>query len=59
MPTRWPTMMAFGGPDLRTLYVTSLRYQRPADQLAASPLSGSLFALDVDVPGLPEPRYAG
>lgn len=59
VPTRWPTMMAFGGPDLRTLYVTSLRYQRPADQLAASPLSGSLFALDVDVPGLPEPRYAG
>jgi sugar lactone lactonase YvrE len=59
VPTRWPTMMAFGGPELRTLYVTSLRHQRPADQLAAFPLSGSLFALEVDVPGLPEPRFAG
>ncbi len=59
LPTRWPTMMAFGGPDLKTLYVTSLRANRPADQLAASPLSGSLFALRVDVPGVVEPLFMG
>jgi sugar lactone lactonase YvrE len=59
LPVRWPTMPAFGGPELKTLYVTSLRHgQSPAD-LAASPLAGRLFALDIDVPGLPEPRFAG
>ena len=54
-----PTMCAFGGPDLRTLYVTSARQQRAADELARLPQSGGIFAMQVDVPGLPEPRFAG
>ena len=54
-----PTMCAFGGPDLRTLYITSARQQRDADELARLPQSGGLFAMRVDAPGLPEPRYAG
>ena len=54
-----PTMCAFGGPDLRTLYVTSARQQRDADELARLPQSGGLFAMRVDVPGLPEPSFAG
>lgn len=58
-PGLCPTMGAFGGPDLCTLYVTSSRDKRPADELERYPQSGSLFAMRVDVPGLPEPRYAG
>lgn len=54
VPARCPTMVAFGGHDLRTLYVTSARTSRPADELAALPHSGSLFSMRVEVPGLPE-----
>jgi hypothetical protein len=32
---------------------------REPDELARLPLSGGLFAMAVDVPGLPEPRFAG
>jgi sugar lactone lactonase YvrE len=42
-----------------TLYVTTARQQRPADELARLPQSGGLFAMRVDVPGLPEPCFAG
>jgi len=59
VPAMCPTMCALGGDDLRTLFVTSARQQRDADELARLPQSGSLFALRVDVPGLPEPSYAG
>jgi sugar lactone lactonase YvrE len=59
VPAMCPTMCAFGGADLRTLYVTSARQMRPLAELAALPLSGGLFAMAVDVPGLPEPAFAG
>jgi sugar lactone lactonase YvrE len=53
LPLRCPTMPCFGGPDLRTLYVTSARDRRPAEELAATPWAGGVLALRVDVPGLP------
>jgi sugar lactone lactonase YvrE len=53
LPARCPTMPCFGGPDLRTLYVTTARDKRPADELAALPLSGCVLSTRVDVPGLP------
>ncbi len=59
LPAMCPTMCAFGGPDLRTLYVTSARQMRGADELARLPHSGGIFAMRVDVPGLPEPMFAG
>ncbi len=59
LPAMCPTMCAFGGPDLKTLYVTSARQLRDADELARLPYSGGLFAMPVDVPGLPEPAFAG
>lgn len=59
IPARCPTMCAFGGADLRTLYVTSARHGRPPEELADWPESGNLFAMRVDVPGQPEPRFAG
>jgi len=52
-------MCAFGGTDLRTLYVTSARQHREADELARLPYSGGIFSMRVDTPGLPEPLFAG
>ncbi len=59
IPAMCPTMCAFGGPDLRTLFVTSARRQRDAQELARLPQSGGIFAMSVDIPGLPEPAFAG
>ena len=59
VPAMCPTMCAFGGPDLRTLYVTTARRERGPDELARLPQSGGIFAMNVDVPGLPEPAFAG
>jgi sugar lactone lactonase YvrE len=54
VPARCPTMVAFGGPDLKTLFVTSARTGRSEEELAALPHSGSLFSTPVEVPGRPE-----
>ena len=59
VPAMCPTMCAFGGRDLKTLYVTSARQMREADELTRLPASGGLFSIAVDVPGLPEPAFAG
>jgi sugar lactone lactonase YvrE len=53
LPVRCPTMPCFGGPDLRTLYLTTASSNRPADELAAQPLAGCVLSTRVDVPGLP------
>lgn len=57
LPVRCPTMMAFGGADLRTLYVTTSRYNRPATELQHYPLSGYILSVRVDVAGRPESAY--
>ena len=59
VPAQCPTMCAFGGPDLKTLYVTSARQRRDPEELARLPQSGGIFAMRVDTPGLPEPKFAG
>jgi sugar lactone lactonase YvrE len=59
LPCAAPTCPCFGGPDLRTIFVTSLRQGLSAAQLAERPLSGGIFALEVDVPGVPVARFKG
>lgn len=59
LPVQCPTSCAFGGKDLKTLYVTSARHLLSPEQQADQPLSGSLFSLDVGVAGVPEPEFAG
>ena len=54
VPVKKPTMCAFGGPRLDTLYVTSIR---PGGDLADQPLAGGLFALNPGVTGLEEPAF--
>lgn len=57
VPAKCPTMVAFGGDDLKTLYVTSVG-NRPEDELQEYPDSGAIFKVEVDVPGLVEHRFA-
>lgn len=57
LPLRCPTMLAFGGEDLRTLYITSASHGRSAAELAQYPLSGKVLALRVDTAGRAEPYY--
>ncbi|MGH8806298.1 MAG: SMP-30/gluconolactonase/LRE family protein [Noviherbaspirillum sp.] len=57
LPVRCPTMMAFGGEDLRTLYITTARHNRPADELVRFPLSGYVLTMKVDVPGRVDSAY--
>jgi sugar lactone lactonase YvrE len=57
LPLRCPTMVAFGGDDLRTLYITSAGLKRPDVERARYPLSGCVLSLRVDVAGLAEPLY--
>ena len=57
MPFDNPTMIAFGGADYRTLFIASGRASLTPEQLAGQPLAGGIFAMRVDTPGLPEPRF--
>ncbi|MBK5264509.1 MAG: SMP-30/gluconolactonase/LRE family protein [Alphaproteobacteria bacterium] len=57
LPAQRPTMIALGGPDLRTAYVTTARAGLSPEMLDREPLSGGIFCFDVDVPGLPETPF--
>ncbi|MGV0959083.1 MAG: SMP-30/gluconolactonase/LRE family protein [Limnohabitans sp.] len=56
-PVQCPTMPCFGGDDLKTLFITSSRHGRSEAELAAMPGSGCVWAMRVDVPGLPVNFY--
>jgi DNA-binding IclR family transcriptional regulator/sugar lactone lactonase YvrE len=59
LPVPRPTSCAFGGPDLKTLYITSARIRLSATQIASAPMSGSVFSVRVDVAGAPVGVYGG
>jgi len=48
------TKLAFGGPDLCTVYATTARKGLSDADLATQPLAGGLFTFRVDTPGLPQ-----
>ena len=54
-----PTSVIFGGEDLGTLYITSMRHGVPPEELAGDAPHGALFAARPGVRGLPEPAFAG
>ena len=54
VPVKKPTMCAFGGSRLDTLFVTSIR---PGDDQDEQSLAGGVFALNPGVTGLPEPQF--
>ena len=59
LPTDHITNVAFGGPDLKTLFISSARFELDVAKLAAQPLAGALFAVDTDAVGLPANLFAG
>ena len=59
LPVPRPTSVILGGEDFRTLYITSASVNLNPQQIQEAPGSGDLFALQVDVPGLPEPEFLG
>lgn len=57
MPMPNPTMPCFGGPDMKTLYVTSHQEGYSAEKRAQFPHAGKLVSLRVEVPGVPVTRF--
>ena len=54
VPATNVTKMAFGGDDLRTVYITTARIGLDAAVLAAEPMAGSLFSFRCGVAGYPQ-----
>lgn len=59
LPVPRPCGCTFGGDNYDVLYVTTARETLTAEEIARYPLSGSLFAAEPGVRGLPEPYFAG
>jgi len=55
LPVSQVTCPAFGGPGLKTLYITSAAKNLSPEALAKEPYAGSVFAIELDVAGQPEP----
>ena len=53
VPAQCPTMPCFGGADLKTLFLTTARQGRSADELQRWPNSGCVLSMPTDLPGLP------
>jgi xylono-1,5-lactonase len=59
VPASNTTSCAFGGPDLKTLYITSATTDLDPQQREKEPLAGGLFEVELDVQGLPAAKFAG
>ncbi|RCV86192.1 SMP-30/gluconolactonase/LRE family protein [Billgrantia montanilacus] len=57
VPCPHPTMVAFGGPDLSTLYITTATQHLDAEGEARWPMAGSLLQMKAGVEGLAEPSF--
>lgn len=54
LPVSNVTKIAFGGHDLKTVYVTTAAKGLSADELKQQPLAGGLFRFEADIPGQPQ-----
>lgn len=59
LPVEFPTSMAFGGPDLEDLYITSAQEEIPLSERDRHPLAGNVFRIRGVGRGLTEPAFAG
>lgn len=59
MPVARPTSCAFGGPDLKQLYITSASIGLDEAARARQPHAGGLFTLSPGIRGLAEVPFAG
>ena len=54
LPVSNVTKQAFGGADLKTLYITTAWKNLSSEERARQPLAGGLFRVRVETPGLPQ-----
>jgi sugar lactone lactonase YvrE len=59
IPARQVTCCAFGGPDYRDLYITSMTYGLSPEALRDQPLAGALLRCRPGVHGRPSFRFGG
>jgi sugar lactone lactonase YvrE len=59
LPVSMPTSCCFGGPDMRTLFVTSATTGLSAEEMAREPGAGGVFSFRPGVTGLPASSYVG
>ena len=59
VPARQTSSVAFGGPDLTDMYITTATENLTAEDLAAHPLSGSIFRWRGDVAGRRSREWQG
>lgn len=59
LPVANVTKIAFGGPDLKTVYATTAFKGLSAEERKAQPLAGGLFSFQARAPGLPQSRFNG
>lgn len=57
LPVSRATMIAFGGDDRRTAFVTTARIGLDEGALSAQPLAGGILSFRVDVPGVTESTF--
>jgi sugar lactone lactonase YvrE len=57
LPVSQVTNVAFGGTDLRTLFISSARVGLSAQHLQNEPLAGAVFTMPMPAPGLPASTF--
>ncbi len=57
LPVSRPTSCAIGGPDMRTLFVTTARYGLSESALEAEPGAGGVYRIDLEEHGVIEPCF--
>lgn len=53
LPVSLPTSVAFGGPELRTMFVTTASHRLTPAERAEQPLAGAILVVEPGVTGLP------
>lgn len=57
MPVQRPTMIAFGGPERKTAFVTSAGKNLTDEERKAQPYAGGIFSFAVETPGLIQSEF--
>lgn len=57
LPVSRPTSVTFGGPDLRTIFITSASVDLSENEKSAQPNAGALFSMRIEVSGLPAEQF--
>ena len=56
VPVSQVTCPAFGGPDLKRLFLTTANKGLSPEQLAEEKVAGGVFFIDLDIAGVPEAK---